>query len=336
MHYLVTGHTGFKGAWLTALLIARGHSVSGISLNPEPGSIFEKSHLLDFLAHDFRMDIRNAGEMENAFKDIEPDVVIHMAAQSQVIKSYEFPVETFETNVTGTLNVLNGINSIPNLKAALIVTTDKVYKNIGTLHRYHENDALGGSDPYSASKAMADLLTQSWQKSFETIPIGIARAGNVIGGGDHSPNRLIPNLMEKLMVGESPVIRNPASIRPWQHVLDCLNGYLFIVEHLLGRNENSVWNIGPSEEVCRNVEDVTNLVISKVAPEKKWIQSSEHFPLEEKMLLIDSSKARNELLWSEKYDFETSVNKSVEWYSRSCEVGITEYIFDEVRTFLEI
>ena len=178
MHYLVTGHTGFKGAWLTALLIARGHSVSGISLNPEPGSIFEKSHLLDFLSHDFRMDIRNAGEMENAFKDIEPDVVIHMAAQSQVIKSYEFPVETFETNVTGTLNVLNGISSIPNLKAALIVTTDKVYENIGTLHRYRENDALGGSDPYSASKAMADLLTQSWQKSFETIPIGIARAGN--------------------------------------------------------------------------------------------------------------------------------------------------------------
>ena len=138
------------------------------------------------------------------------------------------------------------------------------------------------------------------------------------------------------MVGENPVIRNPASIRPWQHVLDCLNGYLFIVEQLLNSNENSVWNIGPSEEVCRTVEDVTNLVISKVAPEKNWIQSSEHFPLEEKMLLIDSSKARNELLWSEKYDFETSVNKSVEWYSRSSEIGLTEYIFDEVKTFLEI
>ena len=336
MHYLVTGHTGFKGAWLTALLIARGHTVSGLSLNPEPGSIFEKSQLSDFFSHDFRIDIRNAAKMEEAFKVIAPDVIIHMAAQSQVIKSYEIPVNTFETNVTGTLNVLNGISSIPTLKAALIVTTDKVYKNAGTLHRYQENDALGGSDPYSASKAMADLLTQSWQKSFETIPTGIARAGNVIGGGDHSPNRLIPNLMEKLMMGENPVIRNPASIRPWQHVLDCLNGYLFIVEHLLDSNQNSVWNIGPSEDVCRTVEEVTNLVISKVAPEKKWIQSSEHFPPEEKMLLIDSSKARNELFWSEKYDFETSVNKSVEWYSRRSKLGLTEYIFHEVKTFLEI
>jgi CDP-glucose 4,6-dehydratase len=336
VHYLVTGHTGFKGAWLTALLVARGHDVSGISLNPEPQSIFENSKLSDLLLHDFRLDIRNSQELENAFEVIDPDVVIHLAAQSQVIKSYEFPVETFETNVNGTLNVLKGISKIRSLKAALIVTTDKVYKNLGTLHRYMESDPLGGSDPYSSSKAMADILTQSWQNSFQTVPIGIARAGNVIGGGDHSPNRLIPNLMEKLIRGENPIIRNPASVRPWQHVLDCLNGYLFLAEHLIVGKENSVWNFGPSEEVCRTVEDVTNLVISLVAPEMNWIQSSEYSPPEEKMLLIDSSKARNELFWMEKYDFETSVRKSVDWYSRSSEKNLTEFIFDEVRDFLQI
>ena len=336
MHYLVTGHTGFKGAWLTALLVARGHDVSGISLNPEPQSIFENTKLSDLLIHDFRIDIRNSQELENALEVIEPEVVIHLAAQSQVIKSYDFPVETFETNVSGTLNVLNGMSKIKSLKAVLIVTTDKVYKNLGTLHRYVETDPLGGSDPYSASKAMADLLTQSWQKSFQTVPIGIARAGNVIGGGDHSPNRLIPNLMEKLTRGENPIIRNPSSIRPWQHVLDCLNGYLFLVEHLLERNENIVFNFGPSEEVCRTVEDVTNLVISFVAPEMNWIQNSEYFPPEEKMLLIDSTNARNELKWAEKYDFETSVRKSVEWYTRSDEKSLTEWMLEDVRTFLQV
>jgi CDP-glucose 4,6-dehydratase len=155
VHYLVTGHTGFKGAWLTALLVARGHVVSGISLDPDPKSLFLKGNLSDLLLHDFRLDIRNSLELEKAFKVIEPDVIIHMAAQSQVIESYNSPVATFETNVNGTLNVLNGINKIKSLKSVLIITTDKVYRNQGNLHRYVETDPLGGSDPYSSSKAMA-------------------------------------------------------------------------------------------------------------------------------------------------------------------------------------
>ncbi len=333
MHYLVTGHTGFKGAWLTALLVARGHVVSGISLDPDPKSLFLKGNLSDLLLHDFRLDIRNSLELDNAFKVIEPDVIIHMAAQSQVIESYNSPVETFETNVNGTLNVLNGINKIKSLKSVLIITTDKVYRNQGNLHRYVETDPLGGSDPYSSSKAMADLLTQSWQKSFQTVPIGIARAGNVIGGGDHSPNRLIPNLMEKIINGEKPIIRNPGSIRPWQHVLDCLNGYLYLVDHLTTKKENGVWNFGPSEEVCRTVEDVANLVIESTSPELSWVQSVEDSPHEEKMLLIDSAKARKELSWAEKYNFETSVRKCVQWYMENNSKTVAEQVIEEVDFF---
>jgi CDP-glucose 4,6-dehydratase len=238
MHYLISGHTGFKGAWLVMLLKSRGHEVSGFSLDPLKGSLFAEAKVAKLLLGDYRQDIRDFNGTLKVFKQTQPDVFIHMAAQPLVLESYKHPVDTFEINVNGTLNVLRAAQEVKSLKGQLIITTDKVYKNEGLKKAFKESDALGGDDPYSASKAMADILTQSWMNSFPKIPTAIGRAGNVIGGGDASPDRLIPDIIKNLKVGQAPQIRHPEYVRPWQHVLDCLNGYLFVIEHLLKRGES--------------------------------------------------------------------------------------------------
>ena len=333
MHYLVTGHTGFKGSWLTVLLRTLGHRVSGISLDPEPNSLFELGALSDLLENDVRQDIRNFAALEETISKIQPEVVIHMAAQSQVLTSYEKPYETFDINVTGTLNLLEATKKIRELKAILIVTTDKVYKNTGVLNRYKETAELGGKDPYSASKAMADILTQSWQESCSGPPIGIARAGNVIGGGDNSKDRLIPNLMDSITKGVAPTLRNPDAIRPWQNVLDCLNGYLMAVNELIKSDKNNIWNFGPDEDVCRTVAELANFVIKKTNSRVNWEKSSTILPDEEKLLLIDSSKARMQLNWREKYNFESSVNSTISWYTKEERITSFEFMKNEISHF---
>ena len=195
MHFLITGHTGFKGAWLNLILHQRGHLVSGISLQPEPGSLFERANIGKFLENDIHCDIRHLTNLTSHFERIKPDVVIHLAAQPLVRESYKNPIETFETNVIGTVNVLKASQQVKQLRAQLIVTTDKVYKNTSKPSGYVETETLGGQDPYSASKAMADIATQSWISSFENAPTAIARAGNVLGGGDVCADRLIPDLI---------------------------------------------------------------------------------------------------------------------------------------------
>ena len=195
MHYLITGHTGFKGAWLSLLLSERGHTVSGISLNPEENALFSRVNAAEYLENDIRCDIREPKKLESYFKDVNPDVVIHLAAQALVRESYKNPIDTFETNVIGTINVLKASHQISDLKAQLIITTDKVYKNISKTAGYLETDALGGQDPYSASKAMADIAAQSWISSFKNPPTAVARAGNVIGGGDVCADGVIPALI---------------------------------------------------------------------------------------------------------------------------------------------
>lgn len=334
MNYLVTGHTGFKGSWLVALLHSLGHTVSGIALDPEPNSLFVKGRLESKLKNDLRIDIRDKDKFSEAIVNIEPDVVIHLAAQAHVLESYREPVKTYETNVNGTLNLLTSLKNLDCVKAVLVVTTDKVYRNTGKLKMYSESDELGGKDPYSTSKAMADLLTQSWFGSFQTPPIGIARAGNVIGGGDYSINRLIPNLVESLKSNLNPVIRNPTSIRPWQHVLDCLFGYLILVDELIEKQESGIWNFGPSENVIRTVEEVTNLVISLWDKNKSWTRSKEEFANEEQFLLIDSSKSRHKLNWHEKFDFETSVQKTIDWYQLADELDPSKLLFDQISDYI--
>lgn len=336
LHYLVTGHTGFKGAWLTLLLLHQGHTVSGISLDPEPGSLFETARLSELMTHDLRVDIRDANDLSDAIRKINPEVLIHLAAQPLVRRSYREPRETFETNVNGTFNVLEASQNLPLLRARLIITTDKVYKNVDRPEGYCESEPLGGDDPYSSSKAMADLMTQSWVKSFPAMPTAIARAGNVIGGGDVCEDRLIPDAIRAFSSQKPLHIRYPQAVRPWQHVLDCINGYLALVEELLrGRGEGE-WNFGPGTESFVSVGEVANKAAELWGDQAKVeIDQGEHLH-EANLLALDSSKAQAELGWSNKLLYPTSLEWTVEWSKRAATGFDTrEIITNQIIKFLK-
>lgn len=313
MRYLITGHTGFKGAWLTLLLASRGHSVSGYSLDPAAGSLFELGKLSELLAHDVRADIRDAGSLTAMVREIQPEVVIHLAAQPLVRESYRNPRETFETNAMGTLNVLEATQQSSSLLARLIITTDKVYRNVDRVAGYVESDALGGHDPYSSSKAMADILTQSWVASFPGVTTAIARAGNVIGGGDVSPDRLLPDLLRSFAGGVPADIRYPGAVRPWQHVLDCLNGYLLLVDSMVKSGQGGEWNFGPGPENFIPVGELADLAADIFGPGAIWTTDGSIQPHEANLLALDASKANAQLAWRDKLDFDSSVRWTVDW-----------------------
>jgi len=308
-HYLITGHTGFKGAWLVLLLKAQGHDVSGLALDPLPGSIFERTNLESDLVHDFRFDIRNKEETVDAIRHARPDYVIHMAAQALVREGYRNPRYTYETNVLGTMNVLEAVNQSDSVRAQLIVTTDKVYLDQGLNRPYVETDPLGGKDPYSASKAMADILAQEYLSRDGSKPGAIARAGNVIGAGDVSNDRLIPDIVRAIEAGEPLVLRYPEAIRPWQHVLDCLGGYLALLTSVDKSGLRGEFNFGPQPGSFASVQDVVNHIQSKLPlvtrrePPKRL-----GFMVEDTYLVLDSEKARNVLGWRERFGFKESVD----------------------------
>jgi CDP-glucose 4,6-dehydratase len=317
MHYLVTGHTGFKGSWLSLMLQMQGHTVSGISLDPPRKSLFNQAKLSDVFQNDMRIDIRKAAELADAVKKINPDVIIHLAAQPLVRESYKDPIGTFETNVLGTLNLLEATRSLTNLCATLVVTTDKVYKNHNQLRGYIETDELGGDDPYSASKAAADIATQSWVKSFATSPVAIARAGNVIGGGDWATDRIIPDLVNAYSLNETPTLRYPNAIRPWQHVLDCLNGYSTLIDSMLSNNASGEWNFGPELKEKHSVLDLVKAFAKAWGisdSNSAWTIEVHDQPDETECLLLDSSKAMLQLAWKNRLSFLQSVELTSSWY----------------------
>lgn len=316
MHYLITGHTGFKGAWLTLLLVSRGHRVSGLALEPVDGCLFNRARLADQLVHDFRVDIRDAKETASAVAAAAPDVVVHMAAQPLVRASYRRPRDTFETNVIGTLSVLEAVAATSSARALVVVTTDKVYRDNGQKTGYVESDALGGDDPYSASKAMADLMTQSWIRSFSGVPTAIARAGNVIGGGDVSPDRLLPDLTSAYAHGITPRLRFPQAVRPWQHVLDCLNGYLTLADALLAGSGAGEWNFGPGRDSFIEVGKVATMVAGLWGSDACWELDQERHPHEAHLLALDTSKAQRGLGWRNRLGFDKAVTWTVDWERR--------------------
>jgi len=334
MHYLITGHTGFKGSWLSLMLEMQGHTVSGISLDPAEKSLFNQANLHKIFENDLRIDIRDRDQIKNAVEKINPEVLIHLAAQPLVRESYRIPIETFDINVLGTLNVLEATRELKNLKAAHIITTDKVYKNYNHLRGYVETDELGGDDPYSASKAAADIATQSWTKSFAKVPVAIARAGNVIGGGDWAQDRIIPDLVNSYSVGNLPTLRFPDAIRPWQHVLDCLNGYLKLIEKMLESNTGGEWNFGPELEEKHSVGDLTSAVADLYSISGKFWNSETNLLLHEAgYLLLDSSKSRAELGWRDRLDFENTVNWTIGWYKKYEQVGALEISRKQIDSF---
>ena len=337
MHYLITGHTGFKGSWLALMLEMQGHTVSGIALDPPAKSLFNQAELSPIFKHDLRLDIRDRTAMKHAVEMIDPEVIIHLAAQPLVRESYRFPVETFEINVIGTLNVLEATRELKNLKAALIITTDKVYKNRNHLRGYVETDELGGDDPYSASKAAADIATQSWIKSFAKVPMAIARAGNVIGGGDWARDRIIPDLVNAYSSGNLPTLRYPDAIRPWQHVLDCLNGYLRLVDQQLSHGLTGEWNFGPGPGKNYTVSDLAKIFSNAWEIQgERWKYEDGTQPPESNQLLLDSSKSRKKLGWSDKLNFAEGISWTSSWYRETLGSRALEVTKGQIKRYLSL
>lgn len=313
MRYLITGHTGFKGSWLALLLTARGHEVVGYALDPPPNGLYETAAVHEVVVADHRADIRDSARLREVVRDAAPDVVLHLAAQPLVRRSYTDPRETFETNVGGTLNVLDALRTEPTARALVVVTTDKVYRNVEQRAGYRESDPLGGHDPYSASKAMADLLTQSWTASFPGVPTAIARAGNVIGGGDISPDRLLPDLLAAFRSGEPALLRYPDAVRPWQHVLDCLRGYLDLADALLEGGGGGAWNFGPGDESFVPVGRLADLAADLWGGGAGWEGDTGEHAHEAGLLALDATHAELDLGWHNRLPFPMSLAWTVEW-----------------------
>jgi CDP-glucose 4,6-dehydratase len=316
MRYLVTGHTGFKGAWLSLWLAGRGHEVHGIALDPQAASLFTLADVAGIVASDVRLDIRDARGLAQTVSDIQPEVVIHLAAQPLVRESYREPQYTVETNAIGTMHLLDATRAIDCVEAQVIVTTDKVYRNVNRREGYLEDEPLGGADPYSASKAMADILVQSWCASFDMPRTVIARAGNVIGGGDDSADRLLPDLIRSYQVGVPPRLRYPNAVRPWQHVLDCLHGYLRLVDATLTGSvpQGSAWNFGPDDSSFVTVGEVSALVGELWGSSVTPAHDPDPGFHEAGLLALDSSKARSTLGWHDVLAYRDAVAWTVGWY----------------------
>lgn len=313
---LVTGHTGFKGSWLALWLHTIGADVTGIALDPDT----EPSHwrLLKLDVTDHRIDIREEGALRQAVIDARPEIVFHLAAQPLVRKSYRVPLETWSTNVVGTANVLDACRDVDGLKAIVVVTSDKCYENLETARPFREDDRLGGHDPYSASKAGSEMVAASYRDAFfsktDTL-LATARAGNVIGGGDWSEDRLIPDVVKATEKGESLPIRSPHATRPWQHVLESLSGYLLLGQNLIsGRREfQGGWNFGPSSSGAMTVSDVLGQ-LKKHWPELAWHVDGTPTPHEAKMLQLDSGKAHQHLHWHPVLTPDQMFTMTAEWY----------------------
>jgi len=320
----LTGHTGFKGGWLSLWLASMGAKVTGFSLAPNTSpSFFDIAHVKSLLESSRIADIRDLEALQKAISESKPEVVIHMAAQPLVRYSYANPVETYATNVMGTVHVLESIRLAPSVRAAVIVTTDKCYENKEWVWSYRENEPVGGFDPYSNSKGCAELIASAYRQSYfpsdqykkHQVAIATARAGNVIGGGDWSADRLIPDAIKAFEEQRPLIIRNPLATRPWQHVLEPLSGYLVLAQALYqeGADFDGAWNFGPSDQDARPVQEVVNLLIRNWSSPASWKQDSSLQPHEANSLKLDCSKARQYLGWCAKWNLEKAIEQIAEW-----------------------
>jgi CDP-glucose 4,6-dehydratase len=342
---LVTGHTGFKGSWLCLLLHRFGARVHGYSLPPptEP-SLYERASVGE-LIDSVIGDIRDQERMEGEVTRIAPDVIMHFAARSVVLDAYADPVEAYSTNVVGTASVLNAVRRLHGRCAVVNVTTDKVYENRGWVWGYREDDTLGGRDPYSSSKACAELVASAFRQSYfqdtaqsaNSIGLASARAGNVIGGGDWTPHQLIPDTIAALAKGEPVVLRNPEATRPWQHVLDCLSGYLTLAEALHG-NPGGIsggWNFGPTDADMQPVSRVVELLAQPWGVASAWVRDVRTYPHEAMELRLSSQKAERTLGWRGRLSLKTALEWTSDWFRlhlagqearELCESQIDDYV----------
>lgn len=324
-HVFVTGHTGFKGSWLCLWLNRMGARVTGYALPPPTNpSLFELARVSDVISS-VTGDVTKPEDLQAAMAAAKPDIVIHMAAQSLVRYSYSRPVETFSTNVMGTVNVLESVRHVPSVRAVVMVTSDKCYHNEEWVWGYRENSRLGGADPYSASKGCAEIVIAGYQHSYfdpKSSPgcaaVGSVRAGNVIGGGDWATDRLVPDIVRSLLMNQPTIIRSPQATRPWQHVLEPLHGYLILAERLFtkGHEFASAWNFGPPEKSEKTVGWIIEQMYQLWGVSFEWKKDPNPGPPECTFLKLDSSKAKAYLGWRPKLDLVTTVDWIVKWSRR--------------------
>lgn len=341
---LITGHTGFKGSWLALLVNQLGGRVHGISLkNDDPNAIYNMCNVGNKIASEYYLDIRDFDGLQTAIDQIAPDVVFHLAAQPIVKRSYKNPLETFSTNIMGTANVLECLTSQPNLMSIVNVTTDKVYKNKEWVWGYRETDELGGTDPYAASKACSELISRTYEEKFLKRKIGLvtARAGNVIGGGDWSEDRLVPDLMRSIYLGAPLIIRNPMSVRPWQHVLDAIMPYLTL-GYACALNPNKYggsWNFAPEKNDEVTVIEMINYFKSHINGICYEIDHKNTNVSEEtKILKLNSDKAKSQLGWRPKLTTTQSIQFTAQWYQTASleKHDVSIITNNQIKQYLEI
>ncbi len=314
----LTGHTGFKGSWLSLWLAEMGATVKGYALNPPTNpSLFEQAKVDEKIESQIG-DIRDFGTLKSSLVEFNPDILIHMAAQPLVRLSYKEPLETYDTNVMGTAKVLEAARSCANLKAIVSVTTDKCYENKEWVWGYREDEPMGGYDPYSSSKGCAELVTSAYRRSFmqeQGIGLASARAGNVIGGGDWADDRLVPDILRAFEKKQPVVIRNPASTRPWQHVLEPLSGYLVLAQNLYLNPTDFAegWNFGPYEDDAKPVDWILNHMVANW-PGASWELDKNAHPHEAGYLKLDVSKAKARLKWHPTWRLEHTLAKIIKWH----------------------
>ncbi|MDD2199728.1 MAG: CDP-glucose 4,6-dehydratase [Bacteroidales bacterium] len=320
----ITGHTGFKGSWLTALLYNLGAEITGYALSPKTQPNLFQAIEGNSLCKSIIGDIRDVVYLHSQMKKCQPDIVFHLAAQPIVRTSYEIPAETFEINSIGTANVLDGIRLLDNPCVAVMITTDKVYENIETGQAYKETDRLGGYDPYSASKACAELVIDSYRKSFfnpkhyerHQKSIASARAGNVIGGGDWAPDRLLPDIIRALAQNEAIQIRNPQAVRPWQHVLEPLFGYLLLAMKMYNNplHYATAYNFGPNPQDVLSVKEMTEMAVNIWGSGNIIFPELLNQPHEASLLSLDINKAKDVLHWEPKLNAKSALELTLQWY----------------------
>lgn len=335
----LTGHTGFKGGWLSLWLQTMGAEVHGYALEPPTETnLFTTARVEEGMADSIIDDIRNFENLKASMQSVQPEVVFHLAAQPLVRYSYAEPAETYATNVMGTVNLLEAVRSCQSVKVVVNVTTDKCYENREWIWGYRENEPMGGNDPYSSSKACSELVTAAYRSSFfdqAQIAISTVRAGNVIGGGDWAKDRLIPDFLRAIDAGEKLMIRSPQAIRPWQHVLEPLSGYLMLAERLYTDRAAFAesWNFGPADEDARSVRWIVEC-LTAMRPDIVWESDNSSQPHEANYLKLDSSKAHTKLGWRPRWDLKTALLKTMEWHQAwQQNTNMREFTLNQINTF---
>jgi len=336
----VTGHTGFMGSWLIKWLTMMGAEVCGYALDPptQP-NLYEVLNLTRKVSNDIRGDIRDIELLRKTIVDFQPEVVFHLAAQPVVLESYHNPLETFDVNVIGTVNLLNELRKVDSVKTIIVVTSDKSYRNVEWGYPYRENDELGGRDPYSASKSCQDIVVQSFRESYFSdlgIALSSVRAGNVIGGGDWAKDRIVPDTVRGIVDMRPIIIRNPKSVRPWQHVLEPVNGMLLLAQKTFSSiGFSGAWNLGPNNEREVTVKEIVEKFILLWGAGEYEIKDNS-INKEAKYLSLEISKAKRELGWYPKYNFVEAVRETVDWYKAFYNKGDMENITkNQIERFLK-